>query len=277
MFRRGAFALIALLALGGCGSSAKISRGSGPGIAAVQALAANGERLRIAVGGIVDKTDPLSEDSLSRQLGRINASRSLDDAMQPDAVTASLRDMLVTELFGADRYIVLDRDLLDTVLIEQEFSQSAKAGDVTRLPLGELEGAQLLVIGAITAFDAGTDGAAVPIPVPLSKHGDFGIVQLSFARGHVAMDLRVVDVRSGRIVQSVAVEGSNSRWGMNFSAFLRGDDGYVQLPGVLNYFANTPVEKALQKMVTAAVDHLVAMTGPAPAALAPAAAPEPVN
>ncbi|MBI3171810.1 MAG: hypothetical protein HYZ32_04360, partial [Hydrocarboniphaga effusa] len=34
----------------------------------------------------------------------------------------------------------------------------------------------------------------------------------------------------------------------------------IKLPGVLTYFNNTPVEKALQEMVTAATAHIVQRT-----------------
>ncbi len=51
---------------------------------------------------------------------------------------------------------------------------------------------------------------------------------------------------------------------MNFNVHLRGDHHRVKLPGVLNYFQNTPVEQALQKMVIAAVEHVAGRVEAAP-------------
>lgn len=249
--------LIALsLALSACTSGAVVSKGAGASIGSAQAKPAAGDQYRVAVGRIIDKTDPASEKSLTHQLGLINASRVIEEQLHPTAITQGIQDMLVTELFNVDRFIVLERAGLNEIISEQEFSQSARAGDATRIPRGELEGAELIVLGALTAFDAGVEGGALPIPVPLDSHGSFGLLHLRLARGHVAMDLRVIDARSGRVLSAVAVEGRNTRFGMNFDAYLRGNDTHVDLPSVLTYFQNTPVEEALQKMVTVAVAHI---------------------
>ena len=137
------------------------------------------------------------------------------------------------------------------------------AGEATRIPHGQLEGAELIVLGAVTAFDAGISGGALPIPIPLGDRGDFGVMHLAYKRGYIAMDLRVVDARTGRVLSSVAVNGRNSRFGMDFNVHLRNQRRYTSLPGVLRYFQNTPVEKALQEMVTAAVDHIAERVSPA--------------
>jgi len=94
------------------------------------------------------------------------------------------------------------------------------------------------------------------LPLPLNRRGDFGVLKLRFARGTIAMNLRVVDARTGRVLSAVTVEGKNSHFGMDFGAFFSGRHGFVSLPRALTYFQNTPVEAALQKMVTAAVAHV---------------------
>jgi curli biogenesis system outer membrane secretion channel CsgG len=247
-------AVLAALALSACGASSKVTRGGGATIAGAQAAPGIGGKYRVAVGAIIDKSAANAEKSLARELIRINAARAGRERVQPQAVLGGIRDMLVTDLFGSDRFIVLERESLDAVMTEQEFSQSASAGDATRIPLKQLDGAELIVLGALTAFDAGADGGAVPIPVPLGKHGDFGLLNIAYKRGYVAMNLRVIDARTGRVVSSVAVEGKNTNFGMNFTGFFDVGHSTVKLPGLLTYFQNTPVEEALQKMVTAAVE-----------------------
>lgn len=269
-------ALVAALLTAACTGS-KVVRGEGQTIEQARAENAQGVKFRIAVGHIVDKTDPGNEKSIPRQLAIVNAKRKAEEQVNGSSLLSGIHDLLVTELFNTGQFIVLERDALNDVIVEQEFSQSARAGDATRIPKGELEGAELLVIGAITAFDAGADGAALPIPVPFGKFSNgFGIISLSMKRGYVAMDLRIIDTATGRIVASSAVEGRNTSYGANFEGLYSGRTGYVPLPGLLNAFANTPVQEALQKMVTAAIGTIAAQQPsklPPPAAAAEVAPP----
>jgi len=260
---RAAAVAVALL-LGGCSSGAVVTRGGGAALEAAQSEPGLDGRYRVVVAAIIDKTDPQKDESFDRQLEGMNGGRPEAERLTREGILHGIRDMLVTDLFVQDRFIVLERAALDEVITEQEFSSDARAGEATRIPARQLEGAELIVLGAVTAFDAGISGAAVPIPVPLGDRGDFGVMHLRFKRGYIAMDLRVVDARSGRVLSSVAVNGRNSRFGMDFNVHLRSRHRYVKLPGVLTYFQNTPVEKALQKMVTAAVDHVAGRVGPAP-------------
>jgi len=260
--RCAAAAAVALL-LGGCTAGTVVTRGGGASLQTAQAEPALGGRYRVMVAAIIDKTDPQKKESFGQQLEALNSGRAETERLTREAVLHGIQDMLVTDLFVQDRFVVLERDALNEVITEQEFSADARAGEATRIPAKELEGAELIVLGAVTAFDAGISGGALPIPVPLGDRGDFGVMHLRFKRGYIAMDLRVVDARTGRVLSSVAVNGRNSRFGMDFNLHLRSRHRYVKLPGVLRYFQNTPVEKALQEMVTAAVDHIAERVSPA--------------
>lgn len=248
---------LALMLLAGC-AGPRVLEGGGQSIAQAQAEAATGGRLRVAVGVVIDR----SQGKLASELALLNATRPPEQQMPPDGVTAGVRDMLTTALFGSARFIVIERDALNLALSEQEFSQSARAGDKTRIPLGQLEGADILVLGALTGFDAGASGGALPIPLPLGNNGDFGVLNVRAKRGYVAMDLRVVEVKTGRVLASNAVEGRNWRLGLDFTGFFSIGNSRIKLPGLLKYFSNTPVEEALQKMVSAAVDEIAKKAGP---------------
>lgn len=264
-----ALALTAL-ALGGCATSGSAVVIRGGGVKLDQAMTEPAEgKYRIAVAPVIDKTGTKPR-SIGRQLARLNAKRPDLAQLRGDAVTEGVRDMLVTELFGTRRFIVLDRAALDATLVEQEFSQSARAGDSTRVPLAQLEGAELVVFAAITSFDAGVKQSRLAIPFLFDKD-DVGVVNLGWSKGEVVMDMRIVDVRTGRVVSSVAVRGTNSNVNVAVDAYLNNGNFSARLPGVLTAFSNTPVEKALQEMVTAAVGHVAQRAGRGtPAAAAPA-------
>lgn len=256
--------LAAAALLAGCATGAVVSRGDGPSLPAAQFEPGLHGKLRVMVGAIIDRTDAGADGSLDRQLEALNAGRDDPARLTREGVLRGVHDMLVTELFASDRFIVLERAALDDVISEQVFVESARAGDATRIPKAQLEGAELIVLGALTGFDAGVGGGALPIPVPLGDRGDWGLLHLRFKRGHAAMDLRVIDARTGRVLSAVAVEGRHRRFGLNFDVYLRGASHRARLPGVLTYFSNTPVEKALQEMVIAAVAHVAARAPAAP-------------
>jgi curli biogenesis system outer membrane secretion channel CsgG len=256
-------ALLALL-LTACAGTRVLEDG-GRGIDAVRSLDAH-SLPRIAVGGILDKTGP----QLLGELVRSRAGDGLPEAELQAQFTAGLRDMLTSALFDSGQFIVLEREALPTVLLEQALGEDGRLDPQTTLPAGALEGAQLLVVGAITAFDADAGGGALPIPIPLGNGGDFGVLHLRARRGHVALDLRVIEIASGRVLRATAVEGRNWRLALDLTGYFSTGSSSVKLPGLLRYFQNTPVQAALQKMVAAAVREIAAAAQEQPPAAVPA-------
>lgn len=261
--RRCAFlALLALAGVSGCAST-EVTKGEGATLDAARGEKYDGPKARITVGKIIDKSGT-SKQSLTYQLGILARSRS-SGLSPPDAagVLGGIRDMLTTALFQSNRYIVLERESISDVLLEQEFSASGRVGEASRIPLGQIEGAELLVIGALTAFDAAAaGGVGFPIPIPLNKRGDIAIMDVQYRKGYASMDLRVVDTRTGRIVASVAVEGSTHKFGAAVSGIASTSAGSIRLPVILRGFTNTPAERAISQMVDAAVANIVEKTPP---------------
>lgn len=254
--------LLALL-LTGCAPSATITKGGGATIGEAQAEQYDGPKARIAVGTIIDKSGATPLTSLSYQLSRMPVSDSNLPAPDANGVLSGIRDMLTTALFQSNRYIVLERATLSDALVEQEFSASGKVGEASRISMGQIEGAELLVVGALTAFNPGVaGGVGFPLPIPLNNRGDMAILDLQFRKGYAAMDLRVIDTRTARIVASVAVEGSSYKFGAALSGIASTRSGSVRLPVILRGFTNTPAERAISEMVDAAVANIVEKTPP---------------
>ncbi|MHB8453704.1 MAG: CsgG/HfaB family protein [Acidiferrobacterales bacterium] len=253
--------MLLVLALSGCSTTSKvIARQSGETIA--QAQTYNGPRARIAVGPIIDKTGDSGKRSLSYQVGNLRTRSEQYRDMNVANVVSGIHDMLTTALFNSNRYIVLDRETIHDALVDQDFSASGKAGEQTKIPAGQIEGADLLVIGALTAFNPSASGGAFPIPILLNRRGDLGVLDISFKRSYVSMDLRVIDVRTSRIVATVAVEGKATDFGAGLTGFAHVTHGDLRigLPITLRGFSNTPVEEAINKMVNAAVADIVKKT-----------------
>lgn len=260
-FRAGLLLLASLLTA--CTPSATVTKGGGATIGEAQAEHYDGSKARIAVGTIVDKTGAAQANSLSFQLTRLTISDSNRAVPDANGVLSGIRDMLTTALFQSNRYIVLERATLSDALVEQEFSASGKVGEASRIPMGQIEGAELLVVGALTAFNPGiAGGVGFPVPIPLNKRGDMAILDVQMRKGYAAMDLRVIDTRTARIVASVAVEGSSYKFGAAVSGIASTRSGSVRLPVILRGFTNTPAERAISEMVDAAVANVVEKTPP---------------
>jgi curli biogenesis system outer membrane secretion channel CsgG len=254
---------LATLMLAGCASTAEVTKGGGATIGEAQTEKYDGPKARITVGAIVDKTGGADQKgSLRYQLDVLR--RRSPESFGGENVAGGIRDLITTALFQSNRFIVLERETISDALVEQEFSASGKVGEESRIPTGQVEGAELLVVGALTGFDAGAaGGGGFPIPIPINRGRDFMVLDVEIRKSHVAMDLRVIDVRTGRIVSTVAVEGSARKFGAGLSGFARTRyGGLVRVPTLLRGFANTPVEKAISEMVDAAVTHVVEKTPP---------------
>jgi curli biogenesis system outer membrane secretion channel CsgG len=247
--------LVTLAAVGTAGA-ADPPRGGGPDISSAQAERYDGPKARLAVKDFEDKM--ASSGQYRAEYGR------------------GLRDILTTALFQTNRYIILEREKLGGVVDELKHGTSDLFRKEATVPLGELEGAELLVAAAVTGFDPGTSGLGGNIGglIPGRLGSVLGGIGIGVKKASIAMDLRVIDVRTGRVVAATAAQGEASA----FAAGVGGAGG--GLGGGLGGFAKTPMETAIREMVQKAVEFVVAKTpaiyyrhGAAVAATAPGATP----
>lgn len=112
-------------------------------------------------------------------------------------VGGSLADILASELTQTGRFIVLERDSVDKIMQEAEFSSFLGQGEAADEQ--QLLDADYIVTGAITKYTA-------------SVTGNKGLTSTSKRQtAEVNFDLRVVDVRTGEIVMADVGEGTASK------------------------------------------------------------------
>jgi curli biogenesis system outer membrane secretion channel CsgG len=167
-----------------------------------------------------------------------------------------MADMLNDALLQSNRFIVLDRQSLQDVLMEQDLGASGRIRKDTATAIGQIEGAELLIKGAITEFEPGAAGAqggtamgGWGLPGALIG-GALGGVQQS----HVAMIIQVVDARTSRLLFSSTVEGKANDF--NLGGFLGGFGGHFAGGAGLGVWQKTPVEKAIRIAIVNAVQEL---------------------
>lgn len=168
-----------------------------------------------------------------------------------------LREMLVTTLHNSGRYVVVERMDLQGLAAEQALSRSRMARPGAAVPEGQMDVAEVMIYGAVTEFESEERGGGV----------QFGIGKLPLNVGrqtktaHMAVDVRLVDVASGRLItaQRIASEASSSQTTLGTTVSVSG----VSIPTSLGAFKNTPMEQAIRDCVQKASATITANT-PAP-------------
>ena len=214
MTRLKTLALTLALPLAGCyGSSATVvDSGRAPTVQQAQAAPYDGPQKRIAVSSFEYR------------------------AAKDSAIGDGMSDMLTNALFGTGKFIVLERERLDEVTDEQDLAASGRFRKETAAPKGELEGAELLIRGSVIQFE------------PKCKGGSAILVSGNVAC--MAINLRIIDARTGRVVNATTVEGTSAsnRVGILFPA--------GSLPIGHGAYSNTPMEAAIRNCIDAAVKHI---------------------
>lgn len=215
-------------------------------MAQAQAQRYDGPKARIAVVKFIDKT------------GKTGG--TLGEGMA---------DMLTTALFNTNRYMLLDRQDLNAVINEQDFAASGRVSERTAARMGNLEGAELLVFGAITGFEADslgvggvligalTLGASIAVAAHNSKD-NLPIGAITYTESYIALDMKVVDAKTGRVVAANTVEGRTQNWGGGVIGGVGG--GWSRATAALGGWSGTGVESAVRDCLDAAVKNLVRNT-----------------
>lgn len=178
-----------------------------------------------------------------------------------------VQDLLTTGLLNTGAFTVLERSDLDE--LSQERIMRAEQGEQVTLE-NALEGADFVVTAALTSFEP-SGGGSIPIPIPFGDD-HFGIVWIKRGTSSLAMDLRVLDVETGRVVHSNAVRGSARRFGIDVDAFISIGRSYLSLPGALSYYNKTPMHAAILQMVELTVGEVADAARPSAAPLQSAVA-----
>ena len=129
---------------------------------------------------------------------------------------------------------------------EQDFGASGRVRQETASQIGEIEGANFLIYGAITEYlanQAGVGGGIGIYSLP-------SIVGGMFKQNHVAIDIRIVDSRTSRILNATSVEGKAGDIGVALGGMFGG-----LLAGIGGGY-KTPIQKAVRACMIKAVNWI---------------------
>jgi len=267
LVRRFTFLLIVLL-LWGCAPQAAIHNNKGDSIDTKLLEPYNGPKARIAVSRFDVKA-----------------------AKVPKIVANGISDMLATALVNSNRFIVLERDALNEVIKEQNLGASGRLGTQTAPHIGHIEGAELLVTGSITEYEPHhysfggialgvVTGATSVIVKQKNDRAPLGAVMYTDAL--IGADIRVVDVRTSRILFSASIKADAKDFGGGIIGVVGG--GKTTVPLGFGGFQHTGIKLAVRALIDKAVAficqntprnfyHYTSLTIPAPKLIAVHAVP----
>jgi curli biogenesis system outer membrane secretion channel CsgG len=183
-----------------------------------------------------------------------------------------ISDMLINELVNAGTYRVIERNQIDKILNEQNFSNSNRADATTAAKIGHILGVDAVITGDITQF--GRDDQNKNVGGMLGKWGSgygLGGVGTSKSKAVVAITARMIDTSTGEILASASGKGESTRSGTMLGGGGAGTGGYGGGGGGMtsSNFAATIIGEATTKAVTDLATNLDSDSAKLPTITAP--------
>lgn len=155
-----------------------------------------------------------------------------------------LSGVLANELAATGDFRVVERAALENVLREQDLAASGRVASGTGASIGEVTGAQYIVMGTVTSYEENVSGTGGGISI---KGFSIGGKKES---AYLAIDLRVIDTTTGVIEYVRTVEGRAEGGGVSFGVSRGGYGGQLASEN------KTPTGKAIRAAMIEAVDYL---------------------
>lgn len=111
----------------------------------------------------------------------------------------SASDILITELVKTEKFIMVEREKLNKLLQEQKLGMSEVVDPNAAAAVGRILGLDAIITGSISQFGTKTVGS------------DFLITQSKQQVAEATVDIRVVDVETGRIIYADSGKGTSSQ------------------------------------------------------------------
>ncbi len=204
-------------------------------------LANKGYAILAAIGLLLTTSPALADEPV---LGVAEFKNESGAGWWGGGVGWDLSGMLANELASIGAFRVVERSNLEAVLNEQDLGASGRVRPDTAARIGQLTGAEYIVLGTITAYDEQTRSTGGGI----SFRG-IGIGGRK-TEAYLAVDLRVVDANNGEIAYARTIEGRAGGGGINLSAY-RGGFG-----GNLSNYEDTPAGEAIRAALMEITDYL---------------------
>lgn len=185
-----------------------------------------------------------------------------------------ISDMLIDKMLSAGTYRIIERNAIDKIMNEQNFSNSNRVDPATAAKIGHILGVDAVITGDITQFGRDDEnknyGAAA---VGAWTHGALGGIGKHNSKAVVAITVRMIDASTGEILASVAGKGESSRSGTSLlgAGYSGGSGAAAGIDMTSSNFAQTIIGEATTAAVAQVATGLDADSNKLPTAPPPAA------
>lgn len=157
---------------------------------------------------------------------------------------SGMADQLTDSLIQSGQFVVLERQDLSDVIVEQDMASSGRFQKSRSARTGKLTSAQIVIKGIISELETTAKGGNSGINIGGLRLGS------KKQNVHIALLIRLIDSTTGEVLDSQRVEGSAKSGGLNFGVDLGlvgfGTDSYKK----------TPIGKAIQMAMDDAVEFI---------------------
>lgn len=168
-------------------------------------------------------------------------------------MAAAVGEMLGSTLLNTGKFIVLASHEEVAELVEElEFadSQYAEAGQGPEK--GLMESADLLITGAITAFEPNAGGGGGMLG-GLKKKA-MGSVGASSSKAEIHLEIKLIDVRTRRVLKSKKIKAKSTQWSADITGGGWSED--LAMDGALGIYSNEPMEEAIRTALAKSVEMI---------------------
>ncbi len=171
-------------------------------------------------------------------------------------VGKGITDLLITGLVKDGTFSIIERQALEKIMAEQNFSNSQRADPASAAKLGKLLGVDAIIVGSITQF--GNETKKVGVGGGGGSWGGYGLggIGHSNSKANVGITARIVNVETGEIMGVAEGMGTSSR--SSTSLLGGGGHGWNSGNGNVNFGASDFQATIIGEATKMAVDKLTA-------------------
>ncbi len=181
-----------------------------------------------------------------------------EGSLATDAVCRGITDMLTTELFKTGAFEVYERSRMEAIAREQSLSATGVLDPNTAVSLGRIAGVETVVIGAVTEFSFNQSGGVIPLPI-----GGWGGVAVGNQKATVALDLRVIDVETGKVRMVAREKGTADKSiggiATQYGGYFESENGGILAAAA--YDCVVKVARKMQAMVPGSAHKVLSASG----------------
>jgi curli biogenesis system outer membrane secretion channel CsgG len=190
-------------------------------------------------------------------VGVIKASGGFESSENWSAGTA-LSSMLAKTLTESGHFVVVERSDLGDVLTEQQLQATRVTGGGAAGPTVKMIPAQYLIVGGVTEFGAPKQGGGLNVGGLGLGGGLVGGLGVKSQTGKISIDLRILNPRTGEVLNAFTVTRSVSRTGVAIT----GDYHGVSMGG--DAFSRTPLGEASRLALVDAAQRIASFVAQTP-------------